>query len=888
MTVINFCVREFGDLANIITIIPYYGTIMVKGLTTVAAKKRLKEHGPNELEQKEETTPLDVLMDQFKENVLIWILIVAAVASFAAGEMAEFYFVVTIIGIVAFMGFFQEWKAEEAMKELAKMATPSVKVYRDGEIADIPGKELVPGDLLKLEMGGKVPTDAKVIESNNLKVDESILTGESESVSKEKGDEIYSGTVISRGRCEAKVIGTGMKTKLGEIAGELQKESIETPLQRKSKDLAKKVGYLAIIASVMLFLIGIGVGVERTLIITVTIAVAVAVVPEALPLTMTLTLSLGMKSMAKNKAVVKKMLAVEGLGSTTVICTDKTGTLTKNEMTVKRIWAGGEEYEVQGSGYSMEGDILKDGKSADIDANCALDILVKGAALCSNASVNFKDDEVHGEPTEAALVTLVQKTKYDFKELRDKYTRSHEIQFNSDRKRMTTVHDSSDWEAPHAFMKGAPEVVLDRCTHVLENGEPISLNEDKKKNILKKNTDYARDALRVLAFAYSTNSSLSSQEDEVEKEMTFVGLTGIMDPPREEVPEAIRKCKDAGIRVKMVTGDNRDTAMAIAEMIGLTDNKRVVTGDEIDDMTEEELREIIKDVDIYARTHPGNKLQIVRALQSNGEIVAMTGDGVNDAPAVNHADIGIGMGIKGTDVTKEASDIILQDDNFSTIEKAIEEGRRIYDNIEKFVTFLLSRNFTEVILIASVLALFRDFALLPLLGMQILFLNMIGQVGPGLGLGVDPASDDLMKRPPRDPSSELLNRRNLFMISTMAVAMVCMASISYLYGLRNGSIELARTMTFTSISVMIMVNAYNFRSLDKSILRFNPLENKWIILSTLVTAPLVLLTLYLPVLRDMFGHVPLGTNGWLIAAGTGLATMFLLEVVKRVTGILKI
>ncbi len=503
--------------------------------------------------------------------------------------------------------------------------------------------------------------------------------------------------------------------------------------------------------------------------------------------------------------------------------------------------------------------------------------------MCSNAAVNLKKDEVHGEPTETALITLVQKTKYDYEELRDKYPRTQEILFNSDRKRMTTVHESSEWKTPHAFMKGAPEVVLERCTHFLENGERKQLTDEVKKQILKRNTKFAQDALRVLAFAFNQDSPDSSKDDIVEKDMTFLGLTGIMDPPREEVPEAIKKCKAAGIRVKMVTGDNKETARAIAKMIDLSDNPRVITGEEIDNMTEKELKDVIKDVDIYARTHPGNKLAIVRSLQSHGEIVAMTGDGVNDAPAVNHADIGIGMGIKGTDVTKEASDIILQDDNFRTIEKAIEEGRRIYDNIEKFVTFLLSRNFTEVILIASLLAIFRDFALLPLLGMQILFLNMIGQVGPGLGLGVDPASEDLMNRPPRDPSSELLNRKNLFMISIMAIAMVSMASIAYLYGLRSDSIELARTMTFTSISVMIMVNAYNFRSLDKSILTFNPFNNKWIILSTLVTIPLVLITLYIPAIQDLFGHVALGRNGWMIAVGTGVTTMGLLEIVKKLT-----
>ena len=859
-----------------------------KGLSSKEAEKRLQEYGPNELESGEETTPLDVLLDQFKENILIWILMFAAVASVAAGEWAEFVFVVTIIVIVAVMGFFQEWKAEKAMQELQKMAAPAVKVYRDGNIKEIESKNLVPGDVIKLEMGDKVPADAELIQSNNLKVDESILTGESESVTKHDGDEIFSGTVVSRGRSEAEITKTGMETKLGEIAGELQEETMDTPLQRKTKDLAKKIGYLAVIVAVILFSLGILAGEDPAMITTVTIAVAVAVVPEALPLTMTVTLSIGMKNLAKKNALVKKMSAVEGLGSTTVICTDKTGTLTKNEMTVKRVYAGGEEFEVEGTGYSPEGNILKNGEPVDVNEKESLDLLVKTGVLCNNALIHFHGDEeeIHGEPTEAALVTLGEKVGYKAEELRDKHEREEEILFNSDRKRMTTIHEDPERVGPTAFMKGAPEIVVKRCTHILENGERKNFTEKKKKEILDRNKKYAQDAMRVLAFAYRGETPVSPEEDIVEKEMTFLGLTGIIDPPRVEVPEAIRKCKKAGIQVKMVTGDNSDTARAIAERINLTDNLRVVTGKEMDGMSEEEINDIIEDVDVYARTHPGNKSQIVKALQDHGEIVAMTGDGVNDAPAVNNADIGIGMGIKGTDVTKEASDMILQDDNFGTIERAIEGGRKIYDNIEKFVTFLLSRNFTSTILIASILAIIRDFRWLPLGAMQVLFLNMIAQTGPGMGLGVDPPDEGIMDRPPRDPNRELLNQRNLFMISVMAIAMILMAAISFYHGWRQDNVDLARTMAFTSIAVMVVVHAYNFRSLEKVIGQFNPFKNKWIIIGSLITIPLLLLTLYHPVLMDLFGNVSLGATEWMIVGGTALPTIILLEAAKKITDIL--
>jgi len=858
---------------------------MSKGLKSQEVKKKIEKHGYNQLEKVERTSSLKVLLNQFKNNVMIWILIVAAAAALLTAKTAEFYFVSLIIVIVAFMGFFQEWKAEKAMEALRKMSSPTIKVYRDGELKSIPTKELVPGDLIKLETGNKVPADAEVIDPKNLKVDESILTGESRSVAKEDGEMIYSGTSISRGRCEAIVRKTGMDTKLGEIAGGLQKKIVETPLQKKVKKLSKKIGYIAIITSIILLAIGFTIGAPSEEIVTVTIAIAVAVVPEALPLIITLTLSLGMKKMAKKKALVKKMLAVESLGSTTVICTDKTGTLTKNEITVKKIFTNGKEINIEGSGYETKGKITIEDREINIDENNSLNYIIKASSLCNDSEINFngKEPEIHGNPTEASLYTLVEKTKYTNDEIREKYERVEEIMFSSARKRMTTIHKKPEGKGHIAFMKGAPEVVLERCTHILEGNERKKLTQDKKKQILSKNKEFAKKAMRILSFAYREDAPVSSNKDEVEKEMTFLGLAGMIDPPREMVPEAIKKCKKAGITVKMVTGDNPETAKAIAKKINLTDNPKVITGEEIYEMNNEELKEIIEDVDIYARTYPNDKLRIIKALQGHGEIVAMTGDGVNDAPAVKNADIGIGMGIKGTDVTREASDIVLQDDNFNTIVEAVKEGRRIYSNIEKFTSFLLSRNFTEVMLIGIVLAVIRDFTFLPLIGMQILFLNMIGQVGPGLGLGIDPATKGIMNKPPKEPERELLNRKNLFVITSAAITMVLMAGISFIYGNILGSLELARTMTFASISIMIIANAYNFKSLEKSLLKLNLFKNKWMILATLLTIPLIILAIYLPILQIIFDHVALNRIHWTVALITGLTTVILIEIVKRIS-----
>ncbi len=851
-----------------------------KGLSSEEASKRLDEYGKNELEEENPTTKWSVLKRQFS-SVLIWILAVAAVISYSVGEMLEFYFITAIIGLIAAMGFVQEWKAEKAMEKLENMTNPTVQAYRDGEIREVESTDLVPGDVIKLEMGDKIPADAEIKESTDIRVDEAILTGESNPVSKKNGDEIYSGTTIVHGRCEAEVTETGMNSKLGEIADEIQESDDETPLQRKIDSLGKKLGVIAIAVSIFVFFLGLfdpQAGVHAILIVT--LALAVASIPEALPLTLTLTLSLGMKEMAKKKAIVKKMLAVEALGSTTVICTDKTGTLTKNEMTVKKMYVDEEELDVDGSGYVPEGDITdQEGNKLDLD-NKTLHQLLKTGMLCNNATLSDEGGEHHlnGEPTEGALIVLGEKMDMERQELEEKYERRKEILFTSERKMMTTVNDVEGENV--AFVKGAPEIVLEKCSSIMINGEEVELDEEKREEILDKNEEFAEEALRVLGLAYRPGVEEPFNAENTEKDLTFLGLTGMIDPAREEVEEAIDEAYTAGVGVKMVTGDNPVTAKAIASDIGIADDPLVLTGPEIEEMDHSELVDKVGEVDVYARTHPEHKNEIVEALKERNEIVAMTGDGVNDAPAVKKADVGIGMGKKGTDVTKESADMIIQDDNFETIVTAIKEGRRIYDNIEKFTTYLISRSYTEISIIALGL-IFLGFEYLPLIALQILFLNVIGQEMPAISLGLDPATKGIMERDPRPTDQRLLDDRNLFLVGSMAVFMGIVGFIIFLLGNPTEQLEVARTMVFASIVLMIMAHAFNFRSLSDSIFDIGLTDNKWILLSSVFIAPVLLALIYWEPAASLFGHQPLTGRELVITLGGALATVGFIEVLKK-------
>lgn len=853
---------------------------MARGLDQEEAERRLEENGPNKLEEEDPVTKWSIFKRQFKSS-LIWILVAAAVISVFAGKMLEFYFVNGIIGLIAVMGFVQEWKAEQAMQKLEEMTQPRVKVLRDGKIRKIEREKIVPGDILKLEAGDKVAADAELIQSNSLKVDEAILTGESKPVSKEVEEEVFSGTTVTYGRAEAKVTSTGMDTELGKIADEIQQEEEKTPLQEDVDHLGKQLGAVAVLATFVVMGLGLARGAPFTEILIVSLALAVASIPEGLPLALTLTLSVGMKDMAKRNAVVKKMLAVESLGSTTTICTDKTGTLTRNEMTVKKVYADGEQYSIEGSGYTPKGDLMKEGEEVSIQESDALRRLYITAILCNNSYLMLEEGNysIQGEPTEAALTVMGEKEGLKREELEEEFQRQEEIMFTSSRKCMTTVNEETVTGENYAFMKGAPEIVLEKCSHVLEDGERKKLTEGRKEEIIEQNESMAGEALRVLGFAFREDLGRPFDEENVEEKMTFVGLAGMIDPPREEVEDALDRCEEAGIDVKMVTGDNSRTARAIAEDIGLADDPKVVTGDQVQDMSDRELELMVDDIDIFARTHPEDKLRIVEAFEEGNEVVAMTGDGVNDAPAVKKADIGISMGMKGTDVTKEASDVILEDDNFATIVSAVKDGRRIFDNIEKFTSYLVSINFTELVVLALGIAFF-GFEYLPLIAVQILFLNVVEEEIPAISLGMDPGSDELMERPPRNPATGIMHRRNLFIISSMAAVMGLSAFAVFYLSEPLQNLGVAQTATFAAITLM-MTSANFYRSLENSILEVGPFKNKWLLASVILLIPLLAVLVYFPPAARIFGHQPLGLETWKYLVAATVIPIVSLEILKK-------
>ncbi len=852
-----------------------------EGLTTREAEKRLETYGPNELEEDEESDVFKLIKRQFS-NVLIWILVIAAVLSFLGGEMVEFYFILIIIGIIVITGFVMEWKAEKAMEELQEMAEPVVNVVRDGKVKEIDSREVVPGDIVKLDTGDRVPADAEVIDSVNMKVDESVLTGESEAVRKEYGDEMYSGTVLVHGRGEIEVKNTGMDTKLGEIAEGIQEDEGKTPLQKKVDKLGKRLGIIAVLAASFILIMGLFQGVTFMEALIVTLALAVASIPEALPLTMTLTLSIGMKKLANKKAIVKKMLAVEALGSTTVICTDKTGTLTKNEMTVRKVYTWDNEFKVTGRGYNPLGTIKKDGNDIDVSDYPELEETIKTGVLCNNAIlVEDGEYQINGDPTEGSMIVLGRKIGMRAEEFNKLYPRKKEVLFTSERKMMSTVNKDPE-QGLMVYSKGAPEVILDKCNKIYIDGEEKDLTQEMKQEILDQNDRYTKEALRVLATAYRDDlDEIPEDEDDIEKNLVFTGLVAMRDPPREKVYKTLSQTNNANIDVKMITGDNPMTAKSIAMEIGLTDDPTVITGDEMDEMDDSELEEAVKDVDIFARTMPKDKSRLVDSLQEHGEIVAMTGDGVNDAPAVKKADVGVSMGQKGTEVTQDASDVILEDDDFSTLVTAIKGGRRIYDNIEKFTTYLVSRNFTQVSLLALTIAIL-GFDFIPLIALQILFLNVIGQEFPAISLGLDPAVKGIMDRPPRKKEIGLMHKRNLFFMVTMAVFMAITSFGVYMYIGPRANLQLARTATFVIISLVIVAHAFNFKSLTKTLRHIDPFNNKIMWALIMLTIVLTLVVVYVPFFQDIFEHQPLSLQHWGIGLGVTAVTVIFIEVLKIV------
>ncbi len=875
-----------------------------EGLSEEEAQKRLEEFGPNELRKEKGKSPWSIFLDQFKD-FLILLLLAATFVSLLIGEVFDAAAIMAIVVMSAFLGFLQEYRAERALEALKKMAAPEAVVLRGGRERRIPAREVVPGDIILLHAGDKVPADARLIEQFNLRVDEAPLTGESVPVNKEvailppetaladRKNMLYAGTVVTYGRGKAAVVATGMETEFGRIAQMIQTVvEEETPLERRMAEIGKwlGIGSLAVVAVVSA--LGLLRGHELLEMFLWGVSLAVAAVPEALPAVVTGALAIGVQRMARRNAIVRRLPAVETLGCTTFICSDKTGTLTKNEMTVRRIWLDGEIIEVTGVGYEPKGEfIVVRGKGQGAGGNPpsppdpyfheGLKLLLRTALLCNDAHLERESEAwtLIGDPTEGALVVAAAKAGLDKRELDRLYPRIAEVPFTSERKRMTTVHAAPDG-AKLVCSKGAPEIVLERCGRIWRDGSIVELSEAERNEILRANEGMAADALRVLGVAYKELPPEASDfgEDVVERDLVFLGLMAMIDPPRDEVRDALRLCEQAGVKVAMVTGDHRLTAVAIAQELGmLKEGGLTLTGVELDKLSDEEFEGIVEDVAVYARVSPEHKMRIVEALKKRGHIVAMTGDGVNDAPALKRADMGVAMGITGTEVTKEASDMVLADDNFATIVAAIEEGRAIYDNVKKYLAYLLSCNVGEILImfVASLMGL-----PLPLTAIQILWVNLVTDGLPAIALGVDPPEPDIMLRPPRDPKESVFTLPVKLLIAVVSILMTAGIIPVFASVLPGEGLIKAQTMAFAMMTMFEMFNAFNCRSERHSIFEVGPLANRWLVLAVLSSILLQVAVVYIPFLQSVFGTAGLDLADWLLIIAISSSALIVVEAGK--------
>lgn len=860
-----------------------------KGISSTQAKERLSQHGPNQLESTTKPSPLKIFIGKFKDYMVL-VLIFAAIISFIAGETTNAYVILGIVVLVAIIGFVQEYKAEKAMEALREMVAPEADVIRDGQMSTIPAADLVPGDVVFLEAGDKVPADGRILEVTSLQVIESSLTGESMPVEKlvqtlpedmalaDRKNMVFMGTIISQGNCRAIVTATGLGTELGRISGLMKQEQAEPPLKIKLQQLAKRQALLVMVISAIVFILMFSRGLPVIDALIASIALAVAGIPEALPFIVTLALAFGTQAMAKKNAIIRRLPEVETLGSTTVICTDKTGTLTTGEMTLREIRTY-RKIEVTGAGYDPSGQFISQGAKLEPTEEDLARILKIGVHANNSAIERANGGwRVVGDPTEGALIVAAKKAGI-LDKTRDGSSRFIEYPFDSERMRMTTV-DEVHKEGYIVSMKGAPEVVLSHCTKTTTPNGTKTLTEEDRRSILADADDMAENALRVLALAWKPISNNDPVEvDCIESGLIFAGLTGMMDPPRKEVPEAIRVSKMAGIRTVMITGDHRLTARAIGKELGIG-NGEVIEGVQLDRMSSEDLREHIDDVSVFARVTAEHKVRIVEALKARGHIVAMTGDGVNDAPALTAADIGVAMGRTGTEVTKEASDMVIADDNFATIVSAIEEGRRIFDNIRKGTSYLLSVSFAELATIFFAVALGFP---LPLLAAQILWINVVAEEFPAIGLALEPSHSDIMKRKPRDPKESMPSRP--LMIYTLGIAAAIVAGTLGMYIITlqsNPDLSYARTVAFVGLGFFTVYNAYSSRSLQESVFRMNPLGNKTLLIGIAASILAILAVVYIPFMQFIFETRPLTSESWILILITGLVVVLAAEVMKKI------
>ena len=861
----------------------------LEGLTGDQAVDRLDRYGPNELRKSGGVSAWNLLWVQFKD-VLILILLIAAGLSVLSGHGVEAAAIGAIAAFTVVLGFIQEYRSEKAIEALREMAAPGATVIREGQEQEIPAREVVPGDILLLRTGDKVPADARLIEVVNLQVVEAALTGESLPVEKETGrlenpdlplgdrtNMVYSGTSVSYGRGKALAVATGMATEFGRIARMLETVDTErTPLQKNLDRVGRILAWVAL--GVVIAVVGIGVlrGQDLIEMAIFGIALAVAVVPEALPAVVTISLALGARRLVRRNALVRRLPVVETLGSTTVICSDKTGTLTRNEMTVRHLLVGEREILVTGTGYRPEGAFRFEGK--DIEPDSALKSLLRAGSLASDAHLEQKEEGrehwiVNGDPTEGALVVAAAKAGLEKNELESDYPRKDEIPFSSEAKRMTTFHDGPEGQI--AFSKGAPEIILNACQRRWIQEEEVALDDETRKEILRTARGMAEQGLRVLAASCKANAG----KNDVEQGMTFLGLFGLIDPPRSEAREAIKTCRLAGIRPVMMTGDHPLTARAVAQDLDLLQDGRLLEGADLEKLSDDDLAAQVREIECYARVSPQHKLRVVEALQKNGESVAMTGDGVNDAPALKKADIGIAMAITGTDVTREAADMTLTDDNFASIVAAVEEGRGIFSNIKKYLMYLLSSNLAEIGLIGTAALAGLP---MPLTALQILYLNLATDGLPALALAVDPAEPDLMKRQPREPGEGVFTGPVIFLMSVAGFWIMAVGLTLFLWARKSGhSAEEAMTMTFVCLVLIEFFNAYNFRSDRHSVLR-RPFANGWLNLAVAWEILLLGLIVYVPFLQRIFNTYALTLVDWLFLAGLAFSISPVLELAKWV------
>lgn len=869
-----------------------------KGLSNEEVLRRQEKYGLNELREKKKKTIIQLFFAQFKEFLVIILLIAAAISIllgiFEGEGLVDGLVILAIVILNSVLGVVQEQRANNALAALKKMSSPSAKVIRNGRAIEVKSEELTVGDIVLLETGDYVAADIRLLVSTNLRSDESALTGESTPVEKdaskvlaeetllaERENSVYMSTLITYGKGKGMVTNIGMETQIGEIATMLDAvEESKTPLQKTIDEFAKKLGIICIVVSLVVFGLGLLQGKELFDIFLIAIALAVAAIPEGLTAVITVVLALGMQRMVKRNAIIKNLATVETLGQATVICSDKTGTLTQNEMTVRKVYDLTNEYDVTGNGYALKGDILFKNKKTKLNAN--LTKILEACLLCNDAKIE-SEDKVLGDPTEGALLVLAAKGGYSIEDLDVTYPQLNEYTFDSTRKMMSSINKVGDKNL--VLTKGACDQLIKKCDRALINGVVEKLTKKHIENILSQNEKYSENAYRVLGFAYSETDT--PKENDLEQNLIFVGLTAMIDPPRTEARDAIALCHKAGIRVMMITGDHLTTAKAIAtELNILKPGHLALSGEDTRKMTDEEFEDAILNCDVFARSTPADKIRIVEVLQKNDQVVAMTGDGVNDSPALKQAEIGVAMGITGTEVSKEASNMILTDDNFASIVSAVEEGRVIYSNIRKFTIYLVSCNIGEILIILFAMIFSTTFGgFIPLLAIHLLWINLMTDSFPAFALGMEKGEPGIMNQPPRNSKEQILNKPTLIKVIIQGVGLMIAALISFKIGLNmsevgEASLSQARTMIFVTVIFGELFRTYSARSEHKFIVQSNPFSNKAVNYAVFLSIGLLALLVYVPALANIFSIEKLTFVEAVIAASLGFIPMIFGELTK--------